>query len=212
MTPRARVVVIDSGIDVHHPGVRGRGVLRLGPAFADDGSSQIDGGGIDHLGHGTAVAAAILAQCASVELIAVRVFDASADCAFDRVLHALRWAIAQPVDFINVSLGTTSRKFEPALLALVEAAQRQRIRIIAPACREGMPVLPGMLLGVEAVVPDANVPPSLPTRREVDGRAYWFAAPTSLGRPTRVEGVSLATANVTGYLAGRMCLTHSSCK
>lgn len=200
-----RIVIIDSGIDRHHPGVRGRTVV-VGPAFADDGTQTAGGAGDDRLGHGTAVAAAILRHCATAEVIAARVFDDDGSCAFDRVLHALAWAIAQRPQIVNLSLGTAAQRFAAPLRELVATAQRQRIRIVAPAAREGMPVWPGMLDAVDAVVADANVPASLPVRREVNGHTYWFVAPTSPGQPAAAEGASLATANVTGYLARTWCI------
>jgi hypothetical protein len=198
-----RIVLIDSGVDRHAAHVRA-GAVTAGPSFADDGACDPAGGGDDRLGHGTAVAAAILAQCACAELIAVRVFDDTPTCAFDRVLHALHWAIAQRPHFVNLSLGTAAERFATPLRALVAAAQRQRIRIVAPAVREGMPVWPGMLEGVDGVVPDPNVPARWPEQRVVKGRTYWFAAPYAgpmLRVSAAVAGASLATANVTAFLA-----------
>src|SRR5688572_24000065 len=105
---RPRVVVIDSGVDPRHPDVRGRGVFVAGPAFADDGGCVPAGGGVDDLGHGTAVAAVILRHAPDVELVAVRVFDSAPACALARVLGSLGWAIEQRPAIVNLSLGITS--------------------------------------------------------------------------------------------------------
>ena len=58
---------------------------------------------------------------------------------------------------------------------------------------------------VEAVIADPNRPRAEPQLREVGGRPFWFASPyprdlPGLPRARNLHGVSLATANVTGYL------------
>lgn len=206
-----RVVVIDSGIDPRHPGVRDRCRLIAGPAFDDAGVRDPAGGLIDDVGHGSAVAAAILRHAPGVEVVAVRVFDVAAGCAFERVLHALRWSLAAEVGatVINTSLGTTSLVWREPLLELVQVAQRSGVRLVAPALWEGLPVWPGCLDGVDGVVPDPNVPEGLPQLRDDGGgRRYWLSPPTggqgaTHGVQVRAAGVSLATAHVSALLLAR---------
>lgn len=207
LAPRPRLVVIDSGVDPRHPGVRGRAVVVPGPAFDDHGVRDPVGGVRDELGHGSAVTAAALQHVQDIEVVAVRVFDLASGCAFARVLHALRWALDEAVraDVVNLSLGTTAEQWREPLAALLRG-RGAGVRLVAPAVHEGVPVLPGCLPQVDGVVPDPNVPAALPRACDVDGgMRYWFANPAGpsgvgYGLHARALGVSLATANVSGFL------------
>ncbi|HEX5050936.1 MAG TPA: S8 family serine peptidase [Planctomycetota bacterium] len=200
-----RAVVIDSGIDAMHPGVRGRGTVVAGPSFSAAGPDDPHGGARDHLGHGTAVAAVILHCVQPVELVALRIFDRDATCAFDAVLHALRHAVELGPHVINLSLGTTSLRHRAALHEVLTLAKNRGVRITAPASYGGLACDPGSLPGVEAVVGDPNVLPMLPELRPHGGRLLWFASPLP---PPDADGVrrllargdSLAVAAVTGCL------------
>ncbi|MEO6595128.1 MAG: S8 family serine peptidase [Planctomycetota bacterium] len=200
-----RVVVIDSGIDAMHPGVRGRAVVTAGPSFSAHGIDDPTGGGRDWLGHGSAVAAVILRYVQDVELVALRVFDRDATCTFEAVLHALRHAVDQAPHLINLSLGTTSLRHRTALQEVLARARQQNCRITAPASYGGLACDPGNLPSVEAVVGDANVLPMLPELRPHQGRLLWFASPLPLPdqdgvRRLLARGDSLAVAAVTGCL------------
>jgi subtilisin family serine protease len=200
-----RVVVIDSGIDAGHPGVRGRARVIAGPSFVATGPDEPEGGVRDHLGHGTAIAATIVRFVQDVELVALRVFDREPTCEFAAVLHAIRYALALRARFVNLSLGTTSLRHRDELESLVSAAGRQGCTVVAPASYGGLPSDPGMLLGVEGVVGDPNVLPMVPELRPYAGRLLWYASPLP---PPDADGVrrllargdSLAVAAVTGAL------------
>ncbi len=208
MTAPVRIVVVDSGVDPGHPLVRGRCRFVAGPAFGDDGAPVPGGGGVDLLGHGTAVAATLLQFGAEVELVSLRVFDADATAPFGRVLAALEHAATLAPALINVSLGTTSLRHRERLLALLAAAAASGSRIVAPASYGGLPCDPGNLAGVEAVVADPNALPALPRLRRHAERWLWYASPLPPrdqdgGRRLTARGDSLAVANVTGFLASR---------
>ena len=204
---RTRVVVIDSGIDAHHPALRSHPVI-VGPTFAGNGPLASSENGDDLLGHGTAVAATIvrfLQKDAAVELVALRVFDRTPTCDFAAVLQALRHALTLRPALVNLSLGTTSLRYRRELAAIVDAAAAQSTRLVAPISYGGLPCDPGALPGVEAVVGDPNVLPMVPELRSHHGRWIWFASPLP---PPDADGVrrllargdSLAVAAVTGCL------------
>jgi subtilisin family serine protease len=205
-----RVVVIDSGVDAMHPAVRGRCRFVAGPWFDARGVSDPAAGGVDGLGHGTAVAATILQfpGDAAVELVSLRVFGDAPTCEFAAVLHALQHALELSPALVNLSLGTTSLRHRAPLQAWLAQAQQRGTRLVAPASYGGLPCDPGNLPGVEAVVADANVLPMLPELRPHGGRLLWFASPLpprdadGLRRLT-ARGDSLATAAVTGWLLRR---------
>lgn len=205
MTDAPRVVVVDSGVDGGHPGVRGRAQVVAGPSFGPEGIDDPIGGGRDHLGHGTAVAATILRFVTGIELVSLRVFDRDAVCDFGAVLAALRHAIGLRPAVVNLSLGTTSLRHRGELEALVGRARAAGTRIVAPATYGGLPCDPGNIDGVEVVAADPNVLPMLPELRSWGGRLAWFASPLP---PPDADGVrrllargdSLAVAAVTGCL------------
>ncbi len=199
-TARVRVVLVDSGVDPGHPGVRGRGVLR--------GLSQDDLR--DELGHGTWMAATIMALAPEVELVSVRVLDRSMSCDVERLLHGIESALAMAPALVNVSFGVTGLAHRDAFAALVARATAQGTRLVAPASFAGLTCWPGACDGVDAVVADPNVTRMLPEQRIHAGRRYWFAssrAPSIGALPApRARGESCATANVTGFLASLLAV------
>ena len=205
------VAVIDSGIDGAHPALRGKVRVAVGPGFLAGAAAAEPSRGEDLLGHGTAVAATMLraAERPDVSLLSLRVFAREPVCDFLDVLRALAHAIDAGVHLVNLSLGTTSLRHRSALLALVERARQRQVRIVAPASYGGLPCDPGNLPGVEAVVADPNVLPTLPELRRVGDRFVWFASPMP---PPDADGIrrllargdSLAVAAVTGCLLRSM--------
>lgn len=202
---RPKVVVVDSGIDPQHPGLRGGASVIAGPRFDRQGIAEEAGGGIDDLGHGSAVAATIANFVNDVEIVSLRVFDREATCDFLAVLHALEHAVELGIPIVNVSLGTTSLRYRKQLEVIAARGREQGVRIVAPATYAGLPCDPGNLKTVEAVVADANVLPQMPEMRKHGPRLVWFASPlpprdADGGRKLIARGDSLAVASVTGCL------------
>jgi hypothetical protein len=188
----ARIALLDSGVDPAHRAIAGRCTLTCGP-----------GGDRDRLGHGTAVAAAILELCPGAALHSLQLFEREPSCGLDALLVALRAALAWRPDLINLSLGTSDPTAQGPLAQFCLEAHSLGVRIVAPATCDGLPSYPGMLDGVDGVIDDPNVQRLLPQQREQNRRTWWFSSPFATGTPpTRhVSGVSLATAWVTGHLA-----------
>lgn len=201
--------MIDSGINLRHPGVReplgGSGIPVIdGGAYGRSGRTEQTGIG-DRIGHGTWVAASILAIAPNCELVSLRVFDDSVVCSVEALLSALEASRDFEPDLVNLSVGTTAIDRIEELRRTVELLRASETRLVAPATVSGLASYPGSLEGVDAVVPDPNQPRTAPECREVSGRPVWFASPRgpSLDRqpPPLCEGASLATAHVTGFLA-----------
>jgi subtilisin len=183
-TMRVRIGVIDSGVDPAHPGI---GPIAAGAAITSEGFSKIY---LDYLGHGTAVAAAIRARAPEAELYIAKVFDRALTTDIDRLIRAIDWCIAQPVDLINLSLGTPNPAHEAALCAAIERASRSNAVIVAP----GDGSLPGRLAGVLAV-------------KEPHPQGFSFAVAELTGRLARQMQLRAAgrradfgRRNRTGYL------------
>src|SRR6185369_7381567 len=83
---------------------------------------EIDGDFVDRIGHGTAVAAAILEKAAGIDLVAVRVFDRTLATSADVLARGIAWAASHGARLINLSLGTSNPARAAVLGAAVEEA------------------------------------------------------------------------------------------
>jgi len=203
-----RVVLIDSGVNARHPHLSEHGRVVLGPSVRDDGSLDFEAEHVDLLGHGTAAAAAILDLAGEIELVSVRVFERTPTCPFERVLGALRHALELRPALVNLSLGTTDERWRAELEQLGRQFVAARVRVVSPALQQGLPSLPGALPDYTGVVVDARLPRAAPVERREGAQSLWYASPyprplPGLAPARNLSGVSLATANVTGFLARR---------
>lgn len=197
-----RVAIVDSGVHAGHPHVGG---TTGGIAIDDHGPTTDDF--VDRVGHGTAVAGAIREKAPDAALLAVKVFDRSLATTGATLAAAIRWAAAQDVALVNLSLGTTNQEHRPLLKdAIATAASRQAI-IVTAAPDEHAMWLPGALDRVVAVSLDWTCPRDR-CRIEVreDGRvsiaASGFPRPIPGVDPARnLKGASFAVANATGLIA-----------
>jgi len=195
-----RVAIIDSGVHPANPHIGGAQVS--GVRIGADGDT--DGDFVDRIGHGTAVAAAILEKAPGIDLLAVRVFDRTLATSAEVLAAAISWAALHDARLINLSLGTANPKRAEMLGAAV--AEGMALGAIVVSAREsgGVALLPGSLPNVVGVTLDpacdrhelAVLPPG--------------AGFASSGYPRPIEGVpvernlsgiSFAVANVTGFLA-----------
>lgn len=96
----ATVAVVDSGVDLDHPYLRGR--LLSGVDFIDGDSSPDD-----ECGHGTHVSATIVdcAGSAPVRILPVRCLDANNMGYTSTIAAAIKYAADHGADVINLSLG-----------------------------------------------------------------------------------------------------------
>jgi subtilisin family serine protease len=198
-----RVAVIDSGIHPRNPHV---GVPVTGVRIAADG--EIDTDFVDRIGHGTAVAAAILEKAPDIELVAVRVFDRSLATSADVLAHAISWAAANGARLINLSLGTPNPNRAAVLGAAVESAVAAGAIVVSAARLDDATWLPGSLPNVAGVTLDPSSDrDQLVVTIDDDRNVAGFAA-SGYPRPIpgvpverNLSGISFAVANVTGFLA-----------
>ena len=182
-----KIAIIDSGIHEGHPHV-GRvagSVHATASGWGDDP--------VDHLGHGTAVAAAIREQVPQADLFAVKIFDRRLSANIEAVLRALRWCRDEGMDFVNLSLGTAN----PDHRARFTEALAGEMVVISAA-----PMLPGSLASVIGVDSDENCPRD--AFRYQDGVFYASPYPRPIPgvpRSRNLQGISFAVANMTGLAA-----------
>jgi hypothetical protein len=148
---------------------------------------------VDHLGHGTAVAAAIREKVPLADLFAVKIFDRRLSANIEAVLRALRWCQDEGMDFVNLSLGTANPDHRARF---VEALAGEMVVVSAA------PMLPGSLAGVVGVDSDEGCPRD--AFRYQDGVFYASPYPRPIPgvpRTHNLQGVSFAVANMTGLAA-----------
>lgn len=194
-----RVVVIDSGVHVAHPHIAH--LVTRGVHIGPDGAAGDDWR--DRLGHGTAVAAAILEKAPAAEVLAVRVFDRQLTTTVDALAAGIDWAIRERADLINLSLGTDRPEHGPRLSSAVTAAVASGATIVAAGHDGAHAWLPGTLPGAVGVALDWALP-----RHEVAITAEGLVRAAGYPRPIpgvpveqNLRGLSFAVANATGVLA-----------
>lgn len=205
-----QVAVIDSGIDPHHPDLQGR-VVRA--CVVDKGSDQtIACRDIDPLesrddfGHGTAVAGIIAAVAPQVELINVRVLNEYNACSGDILIAGLRWALAQNIKVINLSLATMKERFFPELFQLCEQAYEQDAILIVSRRNLGGMGCPAMFSSVISVERGEIAEPyglRYKTGNLIECDAFGTRVRTLASGGGYVEqtGTSFAAPHVTGFIA-----------
>jgi subtilisin family serine protease len=192
-----RVAIVDSGVHAAHPHVNGvAGGVGIG---YDDY--------LDRLGHGTCVTAVIREKAPAAELYPVKIFDRRLAASIDKLVAALRWAIEQKMDLVNLSLGTTNQDHAAILGEVVAEAVAAGTRIVAAYEDAGTRWLPGSLPGVVPVLLDfaidrGRIEPHALDSGQTAYRASGYPRPMP-GVPVEqnLKGISFAVANVTGILA-----------
>jgi subtilisin family serine protease len=200
-----RVAVIDSGVHPSHPHVGG---VEAGASFDSSGARGADA--VDRLGHGTAVAAAIREKAPDAAIVPVKVFDRELRATAEALVAAIRWAIADGAQVVNLSLGTANPAHKRRLgEALVDAA-RAGVCLVAADAQDGIEWLPGSLPLAVGVTLDWSLPREQAlvdtvmegAVRRVRVRASGFPRPIPGVPPERnLKGISFAVANATGLIA-----------
>jgi hypothetical protein len=182
-----KIAVIDSGVAIPHPHI---GPLAGGVSIDENGESPDFA---DRIGHGTAVMAAIMEKAPSAEYFAVRVFQTSLRTRIEFILTAIEWCIAQRIDLINLSLGTSNPAHADRFGRFID-----KVQLISAASS-----LPGSLPGVIAVHEDRDCPrDQYRCIGPMEFAASGFPRPIPGVPPERnLNGISFAVANMTGFLA-----------
>ena len=201
-----RIALIDSGVNAAHPHLREGVRVELGPKVSSSGELLPASQQRDVIGHGTAAAAAVADLCPDAELYSVQVFEDRSSCPFEHLMLALDQALEWRPEILNLSLGTTRRDFADGWTSFLARAAEQGTQVVSPAAWQGLPSFPGSLDGATGVLMDARLERHKPELRENGTHRCWYASPyprelPGLPRDSNLVGVSMACANVTGFLA-----------
>jgi hypothetical protein len=196
-----RVAIIDSGVHALHPHVQG---VAGGVGVADDGT--VHGDFVDCLGHGTAVTAAVREKAPRAEIFVIRIFERELRATAAALVAAVRVAIGEGADLINLSLGTLDPAHQSSLNAVVDAVRAANMELVCAAPQGDRRWLPGAMPGVLRVWSDMTIPRDacevVVEGEEISARASGYPRPIPGVPPERnLKGISFAVANTTGLLA-----------
>jgi subtilisin family serine protease len=203
-----RVAVVDSGIHPANPHIGKTPVT--GVRILPDG--DVGGDFFDRIGHGTAVAAAIVEKAPGVDLVAVRVFDRTLATSAEVLARGISWAAHHGARLINLSLGTSNAARAAVLSAAVDDAAAAGAIVVSAYETDGVAWLPGSLPNTVGVTLDATCDRQdlVMTAGRAPGKLVFGASayPRPIeGVPVErnLSGISFAVANVTGFLARLLC-------
>jgi len=195
-----RIAIIDSGVNLAHPHI---GNIAGGVTIA---SSKTNPTYIDHLGHGTAVAALIHHRAPQAQLFAVKVFHDALATNLRTLLCAIDWCLGNNIDVINLSLGTTNQNHRAAFETAIARVQAKSKTLVSAAEMQNQPALPGILAGVIAVLADNTKEPNEFGIKTLHGKNIFTASPypreiPNVPREHNLHGISFAVAHITATLA-----------
>ena len=191
--------MIDSGVHASHPHIGGvAGGVTIGVESNDPGYTDV-------IGHGTAVMAAIKEKAPQADYFAVRVFYSSLRTTVDVLLRGIEWCLANNIDIINLSLGTTNPAHREKFVPVIARAVEHGVILVSARETEGVPALPGSLPGVIGVDLDweCSRDAFYCTETAVCASGYPRSLP-GVPPARNLHGVSFAVANVTGFVV-RAC-------
>ncbi|OZV83195.1 type VII secretion-associated serine protease mycosin [Micromonospora echinospora] len=147
------VAVIDGGVDASHPDLRGQ-VL---PGHGIGGDAAADGRrDANRIGHGTGMAGLIAGRGGGTDRLlgiapAAKILPVSIGARFDpgELTTAIRWAVDNGADVVNLSLGTPGRPDRAELDAIRYALEKDVVVVASAGNREQ---------GDTAVTSPANIP------------------------------------------------------
>lgn len=131
-----RIAILDSGIEVGHPGLGGLELLD-DLAIVEAGRELVvsPGGGRDLYGHGTAVAGIIRADAPEAQLGSFRVLSTTLRSRTAIILEGARMAIERGYHIINCSLSSAVREHWDKYKAWVDEAYLRGVHVVA-ACSD----------------------------------------------------------------------------
>jgi len=202
-----RIAVIDSGIDATHPDLRARVARSVEVRPADKGLTVVEAPPADTAGHGTACADIIGRLAPGAELWNVRALGPDCRGSPRALSTALRWAIEEGAEVINLSLGTRDPQMAEPLRSLIDAAYRRGLLIVAAANNiPGVQSFPSVFTSLVCV--DSEYMEDQETFQfrfgdlsEIVAPGVYIEAAWPGGGRKLVTGTSFATPHVSGHIA-----------
>lgn len=124
---KIKVGVIDSGFDIKGCKIKNEIIKKY--SFKNE-KINIDSNIQDEHGHGTGVTKIIDDVCDNIEFVIFKVLNEKCQGRDWQLISALKLAIIEKVDILNISLGTTNKKEEVILGELCDLAKKSGIIIV----------------------------------------------------------------------------------
>jgi hypothetical protein len=189
----ARVAIIDSGVEDGHPMVgRVDGAMVVEDVPDSDTKRVVERAHPDLYGHGTAIAGIVRSMAPACELWSVQVLGPSLKGRAGSLVAAVRWAVEQKFDVINLSLSTSSTAWYGPLQDLMDDAFFGGTVAVCAVNNVFTATYPAQFASVISVA--SSGPPGSPLAYSPDPPAE-FGAP---GEDVTVAWKDGGTATVTG--------------
>ncbi len=149
-----RVAVIDSGIELDHPAVKGGVDAKscIDISVDDEGGIiETHGPHNDAFGHGTACAGIIHSLAPRTRITSVRVLGGALTGKASAFLRGIGWAIEEGYDVINLSLGAGKREWALAFHEICDEAYFRGSLIVTAANNVPNPSFPSLFASVTSV-------------------------------------------------------------
>ena len=129
-----QVAILDSGLEVDHPMLRGRVVESVAVEMVEGEPEVVaDDTAGDMFGHGTACGSIILSLAPDVELISVRVLGADLRGKGAAFARGLEWTVERGIPVANLSLSSKSDALFPIFHEIVDEAYFKGVALVSAA-------------------------------------------------------------------------------
>ncbi|AZI44595.1 peptidase S8 and S53 subtilisin kexin sedolisin (plasmid) [Deinococcus psychrotolerans] len=136
-----KIAVIDTGVDLNHPGLQGHF------APASEWKDFVDGDAVPQevqptgaaYGHGTGVAGILVQIAPKAVILPIRVLRPDGSGDLSAVVQAMDWAISKGAKIINVSLGSNTSSL--SLNSILSLAAMRGVLLVASAGNNNQPRL-----------------------------------------------------------------------
>lgn len=201
-----RVAVVDSGVDGDHPDLADHVAGGVVVSAAGDEIAYADYDAVDSSGHGTACAGIIASIAPDTEIVSVKVLGTAGASTGRVFIGGLAWAIANECRVINLSLGTTSRRYFEALHELAEMAYYHDTVLVTAAENTGRKSYPSTFSSLISVDYEEIHEPlrflyRLSNRIEFVAPGVNIEVPSPGGGTVRQTGSSFAAPHISGIAA-----------
>ena len=201
-----RVGIIDSGLEVDHPRLRGHVVESLAVEMVDGEPEVVPDESGDLYGHATACAGIILGLAPDVELVSVRVLGANLSGKGAAFAAGLEWAIDHEIDVINLSLSSKSETLFPVFHEIVDRAYFRGVPLVSAANNVPAASYPSLFSSVFSVAAHGEADPwrlYYNPAPPVEFGAWGVDVPIAWkgGGSTVATGNSFAAPHVAGMIA-----------
>ena len=202
-----RVGIIDSGLEVDHPALRGRVVQSVAFEMVDGEPKLVENDTAgDLFGHGTACGGIILGLAPEVELVSIRVLGADLRGKGSAFVAGLEWAVEQGLRVCNLSLSSKSDALYPVFHELVDEAYFRGICLVSAANNVPAPSYPSLFSSVFSVAAHAEPDPErlyYNPNPPVEFGAWGVDVPIAWrnGGSTVATGNSFAAPHIAGLVA-----------